>query len=120
MASIVNEMLKKDNAVAREIVKVAMTAQLVCDGLGEFNDCEDIYDMIISQDDIDFSKDIKNYDMIEELYKKETSVEVVLNKFLTDLNKNVDKSMKKLLKDGKDFNIEDLKEVVNIVQKNIQ
>ena len=45
---IVDSMLKNDNAVAREILKVGMVAQFLCEDLDEFESCNDIYDKVVA------------------------------------------------------------------------
>ena len=43
---IISTMLEKESAIEREVVKVALVAQLVCEDIGDFNDCNDIYNII--------------------------------------------------------------------------
>lgn len=90
---IVNSMLEKETAVEREIVKIGLIAQLVCDNQDTFKDCDDcndIYDIIIADNTIDFNT-IKNYDIIDKIVAKELSVTNVVKDFVRDINEKLDK-----------------------------
>ncbi|MBQ0112306.1 MAG: hypothetical protein KBT03_04165 [Bacteroidales bacterium] len=111
---VVASLLEKNNAVEREIAKVGIVAQCLIDDLGEYTDCNSIYDKVVSEG-IDFDS-VVNYKTIDELINKEIGADKVLKDFLDDLNDKLDKSIKKLPKDLKNFKIdefiEQLKEVV--------
>ena len=68
---IISAMLEKESAIEREVVKVALVAQLVCEEIGDFNDCNDIYDKVVADPKINFSAIINNYDIIDDfdIYK---------------------------------------------------
>ena len=91
---IVNSMLEKNNAIEREIVKIGMIAQFLCEDIGEFESCNDIYDIVIADSKYNFSEIIRNYDTIDKLYAQETSIEKILKEFVDSVNKKIDKSMK--------------------------
>lgn len=120
---IINAMVEKDSAVEREIVKVALVAQLLCEDIGDFEDCNDIYDKVISDSTINFSKIVNNYDIIDKLYAEETGVNKILKDFIEDINKKIDDSIKNL-----DLNsvISQLKEIadkgdiINVKSKSVQ
>ena len=91
---IVNSMLERNSAVEREIIKVGMTAQFVCEDLGDFESCNNVYDMVVSDSKLNFSEIINNYDTIDKLYAQETSVEKILKDFVVSIDKKIDKSIK--------------------------
>ena len=93
---IVNAMLEKDNAVEKEIVKVGLVAQLVCEEIGDFNDCNDIYDKVVADPKINFSAIINNYDIIDKLVSEEIGVNKILKDFVNDINKKLEDSVKNL------------------------
>lgn len=88
---IVNAMLEKDNAVEREIVKTGLVAQLLCEDIGDFEDCNDVYDKVVADDTINFSKIINNYDIIDKIVSEELSVTNVIKDFVKDINEKLDK-----------------------------
>ena len=87
---IVNSMLEKDNALDREIVKVGLVAQLVAEDLGEFNDCNEVYDKVVADDTINFSAIINNYDVIDKIIAEELSINKIIKDFIVDINKRLD------------------------------
>lgn len=105
---IVNAMLEKDNAVEREIVKVGLVAQLVCEEIGDFNDCNDIYDKVVADPKINFSAIINNYDIIDKLVAEEIGVNKILKDFVDDINKKLDNATKNIDLNGA---ISQLKEI---------
>ena len=105
---IVNAMLEKDNAVEREIVKVGLVAQLVCEEIGDFNDCNDIYDKVVADPKINFSAIVNNYDIIDKLVAEEIGVNKILKDFVNDINKKLDNATKNIDLNGA---ISQLKEI---------
>lgn len=105
---IVNAMLEKDNAVEREIVKVGLVAQLVCEEIGDFNDCNDIYDKVVADPKINFSAIVNNYDIIDKLVSEEIGVNKILKDFVDDINKKLDNATKNIDLNGA---ISQLKEI---------
>ena len=91
---IIDSMLKNDNAVAREVLKVGMVAQFLCEDLGEFESCNDIYDKVVADSKLNFSEIVNNYDIIDKLYAQETSTEKILKDFVNSINSKLDKSLK--------------------------
>ncbi len=91
---IVDSMLKNDDAVAREILKVGMVAQFLCEDLGEFESCNDIYDKVVADSKLNFSEIVNNYNIIDKLYAQETSTEKILKDFVNSINSKLDKSLK--------------------------
>ena len=83
---IVNAMLEKDNAIEREVVKVALVAQLVCEDLGDFEDCNDIYDKVVADPKLNFGAIINNYDIINKLVAEEMGVNQILKDFVYNIN----------------------------------
>lgn len=93
---IVNAMLEKETAVEREVVKVALVAQLVCEEIGDFNDCNDIYDKIVADSKLNFSVIINNYDIIDKLYQEETGTNKLVKEFIDNISKKLEESIKNL------------------------
>lgn len=106
LSYIVTEMLKHDNAIEREIVKVGMVAQLVVKDLGEYESCNDIYDYIMEKN-IDLTK-IVNYDTIDKLVNEELGVNKIIGEFVSEFNNKISETLKDL-----DINkaVEQLKEI---------
>lgn len=97
---IVNEMLNKENAVEREIVKVGLVAQLTVKDLVEltdeafkekFDDCNGVYDYVMEKG-IDLTK-IVNYEAIDRLYNEEVGVNKILKDFVKDFEDKISKSL---------------------------
>ena len=107
---IINTMLEKESAIEREVVKVALVAQLVCDDIGDFDDCNDIYDKVVADSKLNFSAIINNYDIIDKMYKEETGVEKILKDFVNDISNKIENATQNL-----DLNmaISQLKEIAN-------
>ena len=105
---VVNEMIQRKNAVEREIVKVGMVAQLVIKDLGEYENCNDIYDYIMEKG-IDLTK-IVNYNDIDKFVNEELGVNKIIADFVEDFTKNISKSL-----EGLDLNgaIAQLKEIAD-------
>ena len=94
LSFIIDSMLKNDDAVAREVLKVGMVAQFLCEDLGEFESCNDIYDKVVADSKLNFSEIVNNYDIIDKLYAQETSTEKILKDFVNSINSKLDKSLK--------------------------
>ena len=105
---VVNEMVQRKNAVEREIVKVGRVAQLVIKDLGEYENCNDIYDYIMEKG-IDLTK-IVNYNDIDKFVNEELGVNKIIADFVEDFTKNISKSL-----EGLDLNgaIAQLKEIAD-------
>lgn len=97
---IVNEMLNKDNAVEREIVKVGLVAQLTVKDLVEltdeafkekFEDCNSVYDYVMEKG-IDLTK-IVNYEALDRLYNEEVGVNKIIKDFVDDFKNEISKSL---------------------------
>ena len=97
---IVNEMLNKDNAVEREIVKVGLVAQLTVKDLVEltdeafkekFDDCNSVYDYVMKKG-IDLTK-IVNYEALDRLYNEEVGANKIIKDFVDDFKNEISKSL---------------------------
>lgn len=108
LAFVVSEMLKHDNAVDREVVKVGMVAQLVVKELGEYEDCNGVYDYVMEKG-IDLTK-IVNYNDIDRLVNEELGVNKVIRDFVVEFENKISKSL-----EGLDLNkaIGELKELAD-------
>lgn len=106
LAYIVNEVIKHDNAVVREIVKVGMVAQLVVKDLGEFDDCNGVYDYVMEKG-IDLNE-IVNYKTLNDLIEAETGITKIIKDFVTDMTERINKSIENLDLNGA---ISQLKEI---------
>lgn len=93
---IISTMLEKESAIEREVVKVALVAQLVCEDIGDFDDCNDIYDKVVADSKLNFSAIINNYDVIDKMYKEETGIEKILKDFVNDINNKIETATKNL------------------------
>lgn len=91
LSFIINSMLDKETALEREIVKVGLVAQLLADDLGEFKDCNDIYDKVVADNTIDLNAIVNNYDIIDKIVSEELSVTNVIRDFVKDINEKLDK-----------------------------
>lgn len=92
---ILSEMHKHKSSLEREILKVGLVAQLLIEDLGEYNDCNEIFDKVM-EDGIDFDYEINNYYLIDELYKQDTGLEIVVEKFLIELEEKLDNFSKEI------------------------
>lgn len=108
IAVIVANIVEKEYAVEREILKIGLTAQLLVEDLGKFDNCDDIYDVVM-ENGIDFSQ-VVNYDRIDYLVEQEIGVKKVLKDFVKTIDEKVSKSF-----DNIDLNgaIKQLGELVN-------
>ena len=88
---IIDAMLEKDNALDREVVKVGLVAQLLAEDIGEFNDCNDVYDKVVADDTINLSAIVNNYDVIDKLVAEELGVNKIVKDFVKDINAKLDK-----------------------------
>ena len=79
---------------SKEILKVGLTAQIVIEDVNwdEYETCNDMYDAVM-ENDIDLYE-IKNYYIIDEIIKKENSVEKVVERFLNELSDKIDEYSK--------------------------
>ena len=87
---IVNSMLEKETALDREVVKVGLVAQLLGDDLGEFNDCNDVYDKVVADSKINLSAIVNNYDVIDKLVAEELGVNNIIKDFVKNINEKLD------------------------------
>ena len=93
---IVNSMLEKDNALDREVVKVGLVAQLLAEDIGEFEDCNDVYDKVMADDTINLSAIVNNYDVIDKIVAEELGVNNVIKEFVNTLNTKLDDAINKV------------------------
>lgn len=93
---IINAMLEKETALEREIVKVALVAQLVCEDIGDFEDCNDIYDKVVADSKINFDGIVTNYYIIDALVAQETGVNKILKDFIDDMSEKITKAIENL------------------------
>ena len=107
---IVNAMLEKETALEREVVKVALVAQLLGEDLGDFEDCNDIYDKVVADSTINFEAIINNYDVIDKLVAEETGVNKIIKDFIDNVSKQLEESFKNVDLNGA---IAQLKEIAD-------
>ena len=88
---IIDAMLEKDNALDREVVKVGLVAQLLAEDIGDFEDCNDVYDKVVADDTINLSAIVNNYDVIDKLVAEELGVNKIVKDFVKDINAKLDK-----------------------------
>lgn len=116
IAYIVNEIIAHDSAVEREIVKVGMVAQLVIKDLGDYPDCNSIYDYVMEKG-IDLTK-IVNYNDIDRLVNEEIGVNRVIKDFVEDFTKNISKSLEGLDLNGAIAQLKEIADNGNVLSKN--
>ena len=112
LSFIVNAMLEKESAVDREIVKVGLVAQLLTEDIGEFDDCNDVYDKVVADDTINFSKIVNNYDIIDKLVAEELGINKIIKGFIIDINKRLDE-IEKIDLEGAIKQLKDISEQQN-------
>ena len=110
LSFIINAMLEKDNALDREIVKVGLVAQLLAEDIGEFNDCNDVYDKVVADDTINLSKIVNNYDVIDKIVAEELGVNNIVKDFVASINQKLDNAMQNI---NLDSAIKQLKELAD-------
>lgn len=117
---ILNELSNIKEVYSREIVKNGLIAQFVLDEelTKEFETCNDVYDFVISHG-VKLEDEVINYDIIDKIYKEEHSIENQLEGFIDTMSAKLEKSMKKLPKDLKNFKLDEfLKQIKEVVDKN--
>ena len=110
LAFIINAMLEKDSALDREVVKVGLVAQLLAEDIGEFNDCNDVYDKVVADDTINLSKIVNNYDVIDKIVAEELGVNNIIKDFVASINQKLDNAMQNV---NLDSAIKQLKELAD-------
>lgn len=109
LMEIVKELVQHDNAVEREIIKIAMLVQMLTD-CEQKETADDYYDEYVKQTDIDFEMDVCNVYMIDKLVDKELSIDHLAKAFMEslskqlsgfDLNESIDKLKGVIGNDGK-------------------
>ena len=115
LSFIVKSMLEKESAIEREVIKVGMVAQLVCEDIGEYESCNDIYDKVVADSKLNFSEIINNYNIIDKLVAQETSVEKILKDFVDSINEKLDKSMKNIDLNGAIAQLKELAQKGDVV-----
>ena len=116
---ILNELSNIKEVYSREIVKNSLIAQFVLDEelTKEFETCNDVYDFVISHG-VKLEDKVINYDIIDKIYKEEHSIENQLEGFIDTMSAKLEKSMKKLPKDLKNFKLDEfLKQIKEVVDK---
>ena len=112
---IINAMLEKETALEREIVKVALVAQFVCEDVGDFEDCNDIYDKVVADSKINFDGIVTNYYIIDALVAQETGVNKILKDFVDDMSKKLENSIQNLDLKGVIKELKDVAEKGDVV-----
>jgi len=110
---IINAMLEKETALDREVVKVGLVAQLLAEDIGEFNDCNDVYDKVVADDTINFSKIVNNYDVIDKLVAEELGINKIAKDFTNIINTKLDMALKNIELNGAINQLKEMKEQEN-------
>ena len=87
---VINAMLEKDNAFDREVVKVGLVAQILGEDIGDFNDCNEVYDKVVADSTINLSAIVNNYDVIDKIVAEERGINKIIKNFVADINKRLD------------------------------
>lgn len=106
MLMIIDEMSKHDEAINREIVKVALVAQFTLKDLDkeEFADCNEIYDYVVKKK-IDFNKNIFNYQDLNDVIKQTFGLEAFMKNFIIGASEKLSESINNV-------NVEELQNVI--------
>lgn len=110
---IINAMLEKETALDREVVKVGLVAQLLAEDIGEFNDCNDVYDKVVADDTINFSKIVNNYDIIDKLVAEELGINKIAKDFTNIINTKLDSALTNIELNGAINQLKEIKEQEN-------
>ena len=110
---IINAMLEKETAFDREVVKVGLVAQLLAEDIGEFNDCNDVYDKVVADDTINFSKIVNNYDVIDKLIAEELGINKIAKDFTNIINTKLDSALTNIELNGAINQLKEMKEQEN-------
>lgn len=94
LSVIIANMIQHEHSVEREILKVGLTAQLLVEDLGEFDNCDDIYDLVMKEG-IDFNT-VKGYDRIDYLVEQEIGMVSIVRDFVNDMTNKITKSVENL------------------------
>lgn len=90
MAMIVNTVLETEGAINREVVKVGLVYQLLSEEEEQFETCNEYYDKYISQEDVYFPYDVRNYIDMEDIIADELGVKNVIKEAIKDIEKKID------------------------------
>lgn len=118
IAEIVEEVKGYKESYNREVTKVNLTVKALFDyDFGEMLNTE-VYNFAVENKLIERIEDnVSNYFVIDKMVKEELSVENTLREFLENLDKKLDKVMKKL---PEKVNLKDLSELVQkALSKNV-
>ena len=110
---IINAMLEKETALDREVVKVGLVAQLLAEDIGEFNDCNDVYDKVVADKKINLSALIDNYDVIDKLVAEELGINKIAKDFTNIINTKLDTALKNIELNGAINQLKEMKEQEN-------
>ena len=93
---VINSVEAATDDFSKEILKVALVAQILVEGedWDKYELCNDIYDKMMEQDDIDLTYDVKNFYVIEDVLSKNNSIEKVVERFLDGINTKLDEYAK--------------------------
>lgn len=116
---IVQEMLNKETSIEREVVKIALVSQyLMSDNL--FKDCEtanDIYDLVLSEIDMDDFEMINNYYIIDKVYQDEISTYHGTRKLFNKMASWFEETRQRIVESYKKLNKEDKEKVDNLLKR---
>ena len=117
---IISTMLEKESAIEREVVKVALVAQLVCEDIGDFNDCNDIYDKVVEDPSLNLKEIIRNYDILDKIVAEEIGVRKIIEEFSNNLNAKLDDATKNMDLNGAIGQLKEISEKGDVVDGNVK
>ena len=85
---IVENILKAETEVEKEIVKIGIIAQLLIEDLEERDTCNEYFD-IVFENGIDFSREVVNYYMIDKIVEKENSLYSIIKSLIESLEDSI-------------------------------
>lgn len=85
---IVENILKAETEVEKEIIKIGIIAQLLIEDLEERDTCNEYFD-IVFENGIDFSREVVNYYMIDKIVEKENSLYSIIKSLIESLEDSI-------------------------------
>lgn len=106
MKLIIDDMLNMPTPFERRIVKEALIAQMITDGDFKDMDCIAIYNKVL-EDGMTF-RDVRGYDVIDEVVAEYNSTATVVRNMCADLSEKLDASLEEIKK----LNVEEVKKTL--------
>lgn len=91
MGFIVSNMIEREDALEREILKVGLVAQFLVEeeSLKDIESCNQAYDLIY-ENGIDLEKEVANYKVIDKILDNDTGVVALIKGFVEKIDLNAE------------------------------